>query len=333
MSREHAGLEEILDRFLSTRTRRGIATSKGKLRLAAAAFGIAGPVIGGRSATTNLPWVVDQRTLARRLKIRVALVNDLEATAHAIPALPRSALAVLNQGRPVRGGNLVLIAAGTGLGEAFVLQPNGRFLPVATEGGHSDYAPGTAEQTDLLGFLRQRFGHVSVERVLSGPGLVNVYEFLSATRPDLEPVPGLVESAKDRVPAALEIEIDSKRSTAMPDAAHASTTVDSAHAISAAALDGSSRRAAEALRIFVSAYGAEASNLALKVLAVGGVYIGGGIAPKILPALQDGAFMQALLDKGRFRSLLEAMPVKVILDDRAALLGAARVAAGLVSSR
>ena len=292
-SREHGGLEEILDAFLGTR----------RTRLSAVALGIAGPVIKGRSRATSLPWVVDSGRLSRRLRAPVALLNDLEATAHAIPELSKGRFLVLNAGRPVPGGNLALIAAGTGLGEAFVQRSGGRFLVGATEGGHCDYAPRNEEEIQLLRYLMGRFGHVSVERVLSGPGLVNVYEFFKMVQPGADPAM-------------------SRRLRGQGD---------KAAVISSAALEGVSPRAGRALRLFVSAYGAEAGNLALKSLATGGVYIGGGIAPKILPALRDGSFLDAFLDKGRFRGLLASIPIKVILDDQAALLGAASIARELAS--
>lgn len=298
-SQEHGGLAEIVRVFLAGR----------RAALAAAAFGIAGPVADRRSRVTNLPWVIDARPLTRRLGVPVALANDLAATAWAIPEIDRRRLATLQKGTLRKGtgpqdGSLALIAAGTGLGEAFVLREGGRFLVGATESGHADYAPRTDEEIDLLRFLRARFGHVSVERVLSGPGLVNIDDFLASRAPGTATVPSVEAEA---VP-------------------------DRAAAISAAALDGSSERAAHALRLFVAAYGAEAGNLALRSFATGGVYLGGGIAPKILPALMSGGFLEAFTAKGRFRDLLGSLPVHVILDDRAALLGAARIARSLTRS-
>jgi len=300
-SQEHAGLAEIVRAFLAGR----------RATLAAAAFGIAGPVADRRSRVTNLPWVIDARPLSRRLGVPVALANDLAATAWAIPEIDRSRLATLQKGTLRKGagtqdGSLALIAAGTGLGEAFVLREGGRFLVGATESGHADYAPHTDEEIDLLRFLRARFGHVSVERVLSGPGLANIDDYLASRGAGTATVP---------VPPGV-----------------AETTPDRAAAISAAALDGTSERAAHALRLFVAAYGAEAGNLALRTFATGGVYLGGGIAPKILPALMNGGFLEAFTDKGRFRDLLASVPVHVILDDRAALLGAARIARSLTQS-
>ena len=288
-SHEHAGLGEMVDTFLGER----------RAKLAAAAFGIAGPVVDRRSHTTNLPWVIDARPLSRRMGVPVALVNDLAATAWSLPEVGPRRLATLQRGSPAKEGGLALIAAGTGLGEAFVLRDGGRFLVGASEGGHADYAPRTDEEIDLLRFLRTRFGRASVERVLSGPGLVNIDAFLASREPGSGPAAENNVSEPSRDPAA---------------------------EIAQAALGRRSARSVHALRLFVAAYGAEAGNLALKCLATGGVYLGGGIAPKILPALQEGVFLEAFLAKGRFRDLLVSVPVHVILDDHAALLGAARIA-------
>jgi glucokinase len=287
-SAEHSGLESILTAFVSAHP----------ARLRGCAAGIAGPVLDGRSVATNLPWVVDARKLARRLRTSVTLVNDLEATAHAIPALKAESLLVLNRGREVPMGNYAILAAGTGLGEAFVIRSGGDYHVGASEGGHRDFAPRNAGEMELLRYLMERYGHVSVERVLSGHGLVNVYEFIGAMGWKGE-APGVNRRLLKE---------------------------DKAAVISTAALDGTSPRAAEALRQFAAIYGAEAGNLALTYFATGGVYIGGGIAPKILPALHDGRFLEAFLDKGRFRDFLRAIPVKVILDERASMLGAAHIA-------
>jgi glucokinase len=232
----------------------------------------------------------------------------VEATAWAVPELDPRRLATLQTGRGTKDGNLALVAAGTGLGEALVVREEGRFLVVATEGGHTDYAPRTDEEIELFRHLRARFGgHVSVERLLSGPGLTNIDDFLASREPGgagtAAAAPSLGEASRDR-----------------------------AAEIAASALDGTSPRAARALRLFAAAYGAEAGSLALRCLARGGVYLGGGIAPKILPALQDGVFLEAFRDKGRFRDLLGSIPVRVILDDRAALIGAARIARALAEA-
>ncbi len=293
-SRAHGSLGRILTTFLASRP----------VRFEVAAFGVAGPVINGRCSATNLPWVVDAAKLSRSIEVPVALLNDLETTAHAIPHLGRAKLRTLNAGRPVRNGNLGLIAAGTGLGEAFVFRGGSRFLVGASEGGHCSFAPRDGVQVALLEHLQRTFGHVSVERVLSGAGLERLYDF-----------PGLGGE-----PAA----------GGEDPGLRADASGDRAAAISHAALSGSSARAAAALELFASIYGAEAGNMALKYLATGGVYIGGGIAPRILPALERGGFMEAFVDKGRFRALLSAIPVRVILDDNASLQGAAAVAAGML---
>ena len=294
-SAEHAGLGEIVAAFLSKR----------RVRLVGAAFGIAGPVVDGRSRITNLPWVIDARRLGRRLGVPVTVVNDLVATAWAIPELPPRMVATLQRGARAASGSrsLALIAAGTGLGEALIRRESGQWLASASEGGHTDYAARTDEEIELLRFLRARYGRVSVERVVSGPGLVNIDDFLAS------------RDTAERAPVAAS---EGERSH--------DELRDRAAEIGRAALDGSSPRAAHALRVFAAAYGAEAGNLALKGFATGGVYLGGGIAPKILPALEDGVFMEAFRDKGRFRAALSAIPVRVILDEHAALIGAARIA-------
>ncbi len=261
-----------------------------------ACFGVAGPVKERRCRTTNLPWQVSAADIEHGLRIKkVWLINDLEAVAWAIPALPDEAFCTLQQGTPEPRGNQCIIAAGTGLGEAGILQPaHGQPHPFATEGGHADFAPRSAVEFALLEFLAPHFGHVSWERLLSGPGLVNIYHFLLKYR---------------QHSATLELDFD-----------HPAATV------SAAALDRSCPICTEALELFTRLYGAEAGNLALKQKATGGVFIGGGIAARILPKLQEGPFLQAFHDKGRMAPLLQEMPVRVILDDRAALLGLGRYA-------
>lgn len=289
-SREHGSLEEIVRRF---REHHG-----GRVR--AAALGIAGPVAEGRVATTNLPWVVDASALGRVLGLRdVVLMNDLEALAWSLDLLPAEATAELKPGAAVLAGSRAVLAAGTGLGEATLAVIGGRTAALASEGGHADFAPRTEVEAALLRWLTGRYGRASYERVLSGPGLHDVYLFLR-------------EAGEGGEPAWLTEELRSG---------------DPAAAISAAALEGRSPVCAEALDLFVSVLGAEAGNLALRTLAKGGVYLGGGIAPRILPWLARPPFLAAFLAKGRLRPLLEAVPVYVILDDRAALVGAARRAA------
>ena len=291
-SREFDSLEAIVERFLAAGPRGDIT---------AACVGIAGPVVDGRAVTPNLPWVVDERRLAAAIPApRVRLLNDLEATAHGIWALGEDEL-VSPQPGALRSGNLAVIAAGTGLGEAIVVIDGGRHTVIASEGGHADFGPRGEPEEDLLRYLRKEFGRVSYERVLSGPGLVNVYRFLRDTG-----VAG--ESAHT---------------------AELMAAGDPAAVITELGMDGADRLCAMALAIFVSVYGAEAGNLALKALAVGGVVVAGGIAPRILPALKGGSFLAAFRDKGRLSSLMETIPVLVALNPKTALLGAARVAACL----
>jgi len=241
---------------------------------------------------------VEAEALARELGLpAVGLLNDLEAKAYGIPALDARDLLTLNPGSSPATGNQAVIAAGTGLGEAGVYLRGGEAYPFAAEGGHSSFAPATDLEGELLLFLRRKFGpHVSWERVVSGPGLVNIYEFLRDTGRGTEPV-WLADAIRSG---------------------------DAGAAISKAAQDGTSELCAQALGLFVSAYGAEAGNLALKMLATGGVFVGGGIAPKILHALKQGAFMRAFVAKGRLQRLLETIPVQVLLNDGTGLLGAAR---------
>ncbi len=292
-SREFPTFEDAVARFLDGGARPAVE---------AACFGVAGPVVNGRSVTTNLPWQLDEATLAASLPARrVRLLNDLEATGYGVLTLPPTALEPLQRGA-ARRGNMVLIAAGTGLGEALLIWDGQRHLVVASEGGHVDFAPRTDLETELLRFLRKELGRVSYERVLSGPGLYNVYRFLRDTG-------GLPEPSwlHDRI-----------------------ATGDPSAVVSEVGLAGGHPLCVQALDLFVSVYGAEAGNLALKALAVGGVFVGGGIAPKIRAKLADGTFVTAFCDKGRFAELMASIPVSLVLESRTALLGAARVARGLV---
>lgn len=274
-SREHDGLESMLRAFLAAHP----------ADVSRAAFGVAGPVRMGHAQTTNLAWPVDAAGVAAALGLeRVGLVNDLVANAWGIAELGADDLAVLNAGDPQSGGNAAVISAGTGLGEAGLFWDGRRHHVLASEGGHTDFAPMNDAEAALRGHLAQRHAHVSYERVCSGMGLVAIHEFLGGS--------GLDGTAVTR-----------------------------------AALAGD-ELCARALDMMVAIYGAEAGNLALKLLATGGVYVGGGIAPHILPKLRDGAFMRAFTDKGRFAELLRRVPVQVILNDRTALLGAARLARG-----
>jgi len=290
-SREHAGLEAIVD--LYRRDHPGA--------LLGASFGVAGPVRDGRCETTNLPWVVEARDLAAVLDLpAVGLMNDLEANAWGLACLDPDDLLTLQGGAPDAAGNSAIIAAGTGLGEAGLHWDGRRHHPFATEGGHADFAPVDEQQDGLLRWLRERHGTVSWERVVSGPGLVNIYTYLRDARRFKED-PGVAEEMRGG---------------------------DAAAAITRAGLAGRCALSSAALDLFVAAYGAEAGNLALKTMATGGVFLGGGIAPRITARLRAGRFIQAFVAKGRMRPLMESMPVRVVLNDRTALLGAARHAAG-----
>lgn len=267
----------------------------------AACFGLAGAVVKGRVETPNLPWVVDAQHMAADLGMAaITLINDLFANAHGIALLEESDFVVLNPGLPNNSGNRALISAGTGLGEAgLYADGRGGYHPFPSEGGHVDFAPRNDLEVDLLRYLMGRFEHVSYERVLSGPGLHNIYQFLRDTGRGEEPA-WLAEQIAQGDPSA---------------------------AISKSALEGTSAICVQALDIFVCLYGAEAGNLALKVFATGGMYVGGGIAPKIIRKLSSSAFMKAFSAKGRVSGFLKDVAVRVITNDKTALLGAGRVAA------
>lgn len=294
-SREYAGLDQIVSKFVAA----------SNLRADAACFGVPGPVRNGRVETSNLPWVIESARLANELNLKkTVLINDLEANAWGIAALAPEDVVSLNQvkGNPL--GNQAVISAGTGLGEAGMYWDGSQYRIFATEGGHSDFAPHNELEIELFRYLLGRYGHVSYERIVSGPGLVNVFHFLRDTGRGTEP-----QWLTDQM-------------------AHS----DAAAAISRAALDGACALCEQALDIFVSVFGAEAGNLALNVLATGGVYLGGGIAPKMLAKLSGPLFMHTFVGKGRMQPLLETIPVKVITNDKTALMGAARCAAANGSS-
>jgi glucokinase len=300
-SREYRELSEIVAKFLQD--------SAPDNRPEVACFGIAGPVRNGRVETSNLPWVIEQSRLAQQIQLPATLlINDLEASAWGIGALgpqdltPLSAVASNRVDRNQAAdcaGNQAVIAPGTGLGEAGLFWDGRQHQVFACEGGHTDFAPQGEIQIKLLQFLAGRYGHVSYERILSGPGLVNVYEFLREQGCGEEPAGFAQKLAQG----------------------------DAAAAISTAALNGSNRLAEQALDLWIAVYGAEAGNLALKIMATGGIYLGGGISPKILPKLAASGFMNAFLEKGRLRPLVEGIPVHVITNDKIGLLGAARCAA------
>ncbi len=289
-SRERTSLEAVLGEFVSLYT----------CDLTAATFGIAGPVRNGRCEATNLPWVVDAKTVAKRLRLKhVGLINDLEANAYGVAVLQSQDFVALNKGVRNAGGNMAIISAGTGLGEAVMYWDGAVHRPFASEGGHVDFAPRNHLEMELLSYSLNRYRRVSYERLVSGPGLVNIYQFLRDTGKGKEP-DWLVEQLRQGDPAPI---------------------------ISQCAMEGKSPLCLQAMEIFVSLYGAEAGNLALKVMATGGVYLGGGIAPKIIVKLKEPEFMNAFTAKGRMRPLLQDIPVKVIMNPKTALLGAARHAA------
>ena len=261
-----------------------------------ACFGIAGPVIKGKSKTTNLPWSISEDRIKKKFDFHhVKLINDLTATAMAIPLLSKDELYPLNQAASIKEQNLALIAPGTGLGQAMLIYQNNRYLPVPSEGGHADFAPNNEAEMKLWRYLHQHYGHVSIERVVSGSGLVNIYNWLK-------------DSGRFNEPEWLKQKLKE---------------MDPAKAITEAALASKDPGCVETLNMFVSIFGAAAGNLALTGITTGGVYLGGGIPPKILSKLKEDIFMEAFTNKGRFKGFLEKIPVKVVLNDKAALIGAA----------
>jgi glucokinase len=291
---QFGSLDEIVNKFLTGDEE--IPPTK-REDILAACFGCPGPVRDGRLKLTNLPWVLDARELAKSLSIQhVFLINDLEANGYGIPELAADKIFTLHQGDPNAVGHRGLISAGTGLGEALLIWDGKKHNPIPSEGGHCDFAARSNREIAMLEYLRSKLkGRVSFERVVSGLGIKNVYEFLRDVEKIDEP-----RWLRDRM-----------------------ANEDPNAVIGECAEDGSSSICFETMKTFASAYGAEAGNLALKVLATGGMYLGGGIAPKTLKTMQNGFFMQAFLDKGRMSPLLQAVPVRIILDDSCALLGAA----------
>lgn len=289
-SGEHGNLEEIVRAFVSTH----------KLPVSHACFGIAGPVRQGRCEATNLPWIVEVQSLAHEVGLStVGLINDLEANAYGIATLEAQDFFPLNTGEVQAQGNRAVVSAGTGLGEAVLFWDGQQYYPRACEGGHTGFAPTNALQIDLLRYLLEHHEHVSWERVLCGPALLTLYTFLRDTGRGTE----LEWLRKDM---------------------HRGNPVA---AISRAALAGTCMLCAQTLDLFVTLYGIEAGDMALKAMATGGVYLGGGIAPRIVDKLKDGTFMRAFTAKGRMQELLEAIPVHIILNDKTALQGSARYAA------
>ncbi|UCF88247.1 MAG: glucokinase [bacterium] len=290
LSRDHNSLVEIVDIFL------------GKVRpdrVKAACFAVAGPILGGRASITNLPWTVQEKDLSAFLEVSMLkLINDVQAVACSVPILGKDDLHTLSAGRPEVNGTVAVIAPGTGLGQAFLTWDGKSYLSHPTEGGHADFGPGDENQSGLLTYMRARRGHVSWEVVCSGMGIPNIYDYLKSTgkygktpTADETPAPGT-----DRTPSIIR-----------------------------AALDGTSPEplCVDTLEMFVSILGAESGNLALKTMATGGLYVGGGIPPRILEAIQSGVFMESFTAKGRLKPLMEEIPVHIILNPKAALMGAA----------
>lgn len=270
------------------------------VKIEAASFGVAGPVKNGRCQATNFPWIVDIQEIAKDLNIsRAYLLNDLEANAYGIECLKENEFFVLNEGEKETKGNACIVAAGTGLGEAGMYFDGKRHRPFACEGGHTDFGPQNDLEFELLKFLQKKYGHVSYERILSGMGIYNLYEFL-------------VENKLEMRDEKLENELKK----------HPEPQV----IITQKGVNKENKTCERVMNWFISIYGAEAGNAALKFFALGGVYIGGGIAPKILEMLKDSSFMKSFADKGRFAKLMMSIPVKVVLNDRAALLGAGNFA-------
>jgi glucokinase len=290
-SGDYPSLESLVREFLS---RVGVRVDR-------ASFGVAGPVVGGRARITNLPWVLDEAALVAALGLSsVRLLNDLLAFAYALPLLRLSDLHTLNEGRREAGGAMAIIAPGTGLGEAYLVWDGNRYRAYPSEGGHADFAPTNALEAGLLEHLRRRFDHVSTERVSSGIGLRNIYDYLKESGRADEPkwLAEQLAGVDDPVPLIVKAALDENQPCRLCRA-----TVDT----------------------FVSILGAEAGNMALRVMASAGIYLGGGIPPRILSVLQNGPFMEAFRRKGRMSGLMEAIPVHVVMNTKAVLLGAASV--------
>jgi glucokinase len=292
LSKNYKGLENILVNFL-----------KGQREIVAACFGVAGPVTEEVIVATNLPWWIEIQSLQKLLSLKkVEVINDLVANAYGISVLKKGDLGILNAGR-IRKGTQALISAGTGLGEAILFWDGKQYVPSPSEGGHAEFGPRNHLETELFNYLSDRFDHVSYERVLSGEGLFHIYQFLK----------------------------DSKRFGSEPSwLSEMMKGEDPPEVISETARLRKSKLCWKALDLFTSIYGAAAGNLALQVMAVGGVYVGGGIAPKIIWKLKDGTFMKAFKDKGRLSRIVAQIPVKVIMNERTALLGAASRATNLL---
>ena len=288
-SGHYSSLEDLVSEFLS----------ECSIKVAHAIFGVAGPVVGGQAKITNLPWVIEEKRCKEMLNIRtVRLLNDLEAIAYGVPLLMGEDMHTLNRGEPTPRGTLAVIAPGTGLGEAFLIWEGFRYRAYPSEGGHADFGPNSDLETGLLHYLHEKFGHVSYERICSGLGLPNIYAYLK-------------ESGYAEEPAWLAEQL--------------AATDDPTPAIVSAALEDERKceLCRSTLEIFISALGAEAGNLALKVMATGGIYLGGGILLRILTILEGGSIMESFRKKGRFSTLVARIPIHVIRNPKTALIGAA----------
>ncbi|HSX37695.1 MAG TPA: glucokinase [Chlamydiales bacterium] len=284
-SRKYPGLELIIKEFMQSE---GKTASK-------ACFGIAGAVLNGKCKATNLPWVLDEAQLSHTFQIQTKLLNDLETNAHGLHLLKKEDLYSLQTGNSGGQGNRALVSAGTGLGEAGLYWDGKKHHPFASEGGHSDFAPRNNEEIALFQYLKNQFDHVSYERVVSGPGLYNIFRFL----------------------------VDTNQSLLSPEVKMEMEQRDPAMVVSEWGVKNKDRTCAKALDWFVSIYGAEVGNVALRFSALGGIYLGGGIAPHILERLKGEGFLSSFISKGRFRSLLQTIPIQVVLNDDTGLIGAA----------
>jgi glucokinase len=288
-SAKYPSLEAIVLEFMS----------QTRAKIERATFAVAGPVLNGHAQITNLPWVMSEVQMCETLGLSsVKLINDLVAVGYGVPELQIEEMYTLQAGKAVRGGAIGVVAPGTGLGEAFLIWDGKRYRAHPSEGGHTDFGPTTPLQFGLLRYLQERYGHVSYERICAGIGLPNIYSYLKEVgyAEELPAVTEQIANAADWTPIIIQ--------AALPQTEYSE--------LCRATLD-----------IFVSVLGAEASNMALKILATGGLYLGGGIPPRILPLLSRGAFIQSFLDKGRFADILSQMPVHVILNPKTGLLGAA----------
>lgn len=292
---QYRNLEAIIAQFLSNR----------REEIASVAIGMAGPVLDGHVKATNINWEADERVLSRFLDIKnVKLINDLQALAFSIPVLRTEDICTLYEGESRPKGNIALVAPGTGLGEGYLFWDGSHYHPISSEGGHTDFAPKNEQEIELLRFLLKKYDHVSYERIASGLGICEIFEFLAAS--NSYPIPSPIQAARQNGDLAAIV---------------SNCAIEKKHEICIKTMD-----------YFVSTLANEASNLALRFLAYGGVYLGGGIPPKILPLLQNGSFIQNFKDKGRLTSILEKIPVRVILNPQAALIGAARYAAELIGN-